>query len=104
LCVKNRFQILCLVYLIVISGNAGDSLAFHNNMQFTTKDQDNDAVSTKNCAETYAGAWWYNRCHTTNLNGLYLKGVTNEYAKGVVWLHWKGHSYSLKRTIRPIDY
>ena len=34
------------------SGTAGDSLAYHNNMAFTTKDSD-----SRNCAVSYTGAW-----------------------------------------------
>ncbi|KAK3698429.1 hypothetical protein QZH41_001194 [Actinostola sp. cb2023] len=86
------------------SGNGGDSLRdHHNNMQFSTKDRDNDAVSYA-CAIAFTGAWWYNTCHASNLNGLYLNGSTKLFAKGVVWSSWKGHYYSLKRVemkIRP---
>eukprot|EP00794_Sanderia_malayensis_P019237 gene19237-21165_t len=52
------------------SGNAGDSLLYHNNMKFSTYDRDND-VSGRNCAEMYKSGWWYTRCHRSNLNGLY---------------------------------
>ncbi len=41
----------------------GDSLSYHNGMQFSTKDQDNDMDRTVNCAEKYQGAWWYKNCH-----------------------------------------
>ena len=38
------------------SGTAGDSLAYHNNMAFTTKDKDNDKWNSSNCAARYTGA------------------------------------------------
>ena len=37
------------------SGNAGDSMSYHNGMKFSTYDQDND-VWDGNCAQTYRGA------------------------------------------------
>ena len=53
------------------SGNAGDSLAYHNNMKFTTKDNDLDLDSAVNCAQQYEGAFWYRSCSAANLNGVY---------------------------------
>ena len=78
----------------------------HVGHKFSTPDQDND-VWTNRCAVTYKGAWWYEKCHSSNLNGAYLRGVTTSYADGVVWHHWRGLHYSLRFTemkIRPFDY
>jgi hypothetical protein len=57
------------------SGNCGDSLSLHDGNMFTTKDRDND-ISEDNCAQRFGGAWWYKNCHASNLNGLYLQGIT----------------------------
>ena len=68
-------------------------------MQFSTKDQDNDhGDHVSNCAEHYKGAWWYNDCHRSNLNGLYLNGSGAPFAIGVNWYAFRGYHYSLKRT------
>ncbi|XP_022107434.1 ficolin-1-like [Acanthaster planci] len=80
------------------SGTAGNSLYGHSNQQFSTKDRDNDVQRSGHCAVKYSGAWWYKSCHYSNLNGLYLGGQTSEFAKGVVWKHWKGYYYSLKHS------
>ena len=68
------------------------------------EDRDNDSNSG-NCAVKYKGAWWYNNCYHSNLNGLYLHGKVND--QGMVWYHWKKNDYSVKRfemKIRPKDF
>ena len=71
-------------------------------MSFTTKDRDNDKNNGGNCALGYKGGWWYNSCHYSNLNGLYLNGKNDP--KGMDWRLWKNAHYSVKTSemkIRP---
>eukprot|EP00118_Oscarella_pearsei_P025729 m.308666 g.308666 ORF g.308666 m.308666 type:complete len:179 (+) comp44473_c0_seq1:931-1467(+) len=62
------------------SGTAGNNLALHNGMKFTTKDNDNDPY-VLNCAKSYHGAWWYKSCHSSNLNG----GYHYKDFRGMMW-------------------
>ncbi|XP_028413252.1 microfibril-associated glycoprotein 4-like [Dendronephthya gigantea] len=75
------------------SGDAGDSLAWHNQMQFSTKDNDQSA----NCATRFKGAWWYKKCHHSNLNSLYL-GAGQSRETGMNWFYWKNSWRSMKKT------
>jgi len=85
------------------TGTSGDSLTYHSNRPFTTKDKDNDEwgggccedQGTGNCAVAFLGAWWYGACHTSNLNGHY--GDTN-YADGLDWAAITNRYESLKET------
>ncbi|CAH3133386.1 unnamed protein product [Pocillopora meandrina] len=102
---KDKYKLI-LVRLI-LSGNSGDSLAFHRGMPFTTRDQENNDHVDHNCAIKFKGAWWYRGCHRSNLNCLYLRGYHSSSGDGVNWFQWKGYHYSLKRTemkIRPKDF
>lgn len=85
------------------SGTAGDSLMQrHDGWQFSTTDRGNDGSSNKKCAALHKGAWWYQNCMDSNLNGFYMKGNTTEYAVGVVWRDFKGPYYSLRDTVMKI--
>ncbi|XP_013104023.1 ficolin-2 [Stomoxys calcitrans] len=73
------------------SGTAGDSLQAHINMEFTSRDRDHDK-DVSNCAQRYTGAWWYNKCHLSNLNGKY---GDNTFGKGINWHTYKGSNHSI---------
>ncbi|XP_063915238.1 microfibril-associated glycoprotein 4-like [Zophobas morio] len=82
------------------SGTAENGLRYHAGMKFTTKDKDQDPYvhDTGNCAQSFTGAWWYNKCHQSQLTGVYSE-KTDKY-KGVRW----GEKYYLKKArmlIRP---
>ena len=50
-----------------------NSMAYHNGMQFSTTDRDNDLYITRNnynCASSFEGSgWWYNHCRYILLTG-----------------------------------
>ena len=60
-------------------------------MKFTTQDVDNDLWSY-NCAQSHQGAWWFNNCGHSHLNGRHH----NQGVKGIIWYDFKRNDYSLK--------
>ena len=70
-------------------------MKIHNGMKWTTRDRDNDKGS-ENCAMRWSGAWWYNKCHNVNLNGLYPTTATT----GASYMSW----YLLARGFGNIIY
>uniref|UniRef100_A0A131YTL8 Fibrinogen-related domain containing protein n=1 Tax=Rhipicephalus appendiculatus TaxID=34631 RepID=A0A131YTL8_RHIAP len=93
-------------------GPAGwDALSYANKMMFSTFDRDNDQSTTNNCALIYKGAWWFQKCHNSNLNGLNLNGYHDSKGDGIDWSSTVGsqlgtyHSYPWARMmIRPVGY
>lgn len=79
------------------NGNCNDSLTYHNGSAFSTRDS-----ITNNCAILYKGAWWYKSCLKSNLNAMYLGGVTASYADGIVWNSCWGYYYSVKSSVMKI--
>ena len=80
-----------------ILGDAGDSLAYHNGMKFSTNDKDNDESNTQ-CAQKFKSAWWYKNCYQSSLNGRYSSKSTVARGHGIQWRAWKGDKYSLKKS------
>ena len=81
----------------------GDSLSYHNGMQFSTKDTDNDKNSD-NCAASYHGRWCYHSCHASSLNGEYLNNPRTSPSDGVYWCNFEGCNYLFRETeikVRP---
>ncbi|OXA37475.1 Fibrinogen C domain-containing protein 1 [Folsomia candida] len=73
----------------------GDSLAYHLGNKFSTFDRDNDNTN-HNCAERYMGAWWFNNCFLSHLNGEYKNSSTTISNGGLIWSLWTDWGYSLK--------
>ncbi|KFB50580.1 AGAP011197-PA-like protein [Anopheles sinensis] len=75
-------------------GTAGDSLAAHKGMKFSTVDRDND-LADGNCALRNGGGWWYFKCHPSNLNGYYLNKMD---WIAIIWHTFKNSTQGLAYT------
>lgn len=74
------------------SGTAGDSLIYHKDAKFSTRDRDNDDNQGGNCASRCSGAWWYKNCADSNLNGVYMR---ENGAKAMSWYHYRLSRFGL---------
>ena len=86
------------------SGTAGDGMIDdkrhghnHYGRKFSTRDNDNDGHPSA-CAVGFRGAWWFNDCYQSHLNGIYYNHVTEGILNGIIWHDWRGVDYSLKFT------
>ncbi|VDI75140.1 Hypothetical predicted protein [Mytilus galloprovincialis] len=70
----------------------------NNGMKFSTYDRDNDNHTTDNCAEKYRGAWWFNACYMSHLNGEY----DQNFPSGIQWKTFGGTLSSSIMEIRRI--
>ncbi|KAM9856387.1 angiopoietin-related protein 7 [Aulostomus maculatus] len=95
------------LFLANYSGNAGDSLRYHNNTNFSTNNKDNDKC-VDDCAALRKGGYWYNCCTDSNLNGIFYRyGEHTKNADGITWYGWHGPNYSLKKVevkVRPVGF
>lgn len=95
------------LFLANYSGNAGDSLRYHNNTNFSTNNKDNDKC-VDDCASLRKGGYWYNCCTDSNLNGVFYRyGEHTKNTDGITWYGWHGPNYSLKKVemkVRPMGF
>ncbi|XP_037716195.1 microfibril-associated glycoprotein 4 [Drosophila subpulchrella] len=102
--IGNANESYALSLLGKYSGDAGDSLRYHQGMPFSTFDHD---TLGHGCARIYVGGWWYDQCQRSNLNGQYLEGGKFEpklSGRGITWMSWRGYDYGYKfaqMMIRP---
>ena len=80
------------------NGTIDNSLTYHNGMKFSTKDKNQDIYQ---CAVTFGfGAWWYNACHSSNLNGPNF-GHAKADSKSMCWYGFpKSGQYISLKTIK----
>ena len=95
---KATFNIAHLLHVNLYVIISDDSLSFHKNMRFSTKDEDHDTNKSKSCSSVFHGAWWYADCHKSNLNGqYYMHDGDVPGHKGIHWKFWTGSEYSLAK-------
>ena len=89
---------MMMLMILMLNLSPGDSLSYHNNAPFSTRDKDNDQ-SSMNCAYTYDGAWWYKECYLSNLNGKYTTSHFNSHP----WLYWQSRPMTFSQMkMRPM--
>jgi len=95
-------------YVLTVSGHSGsapDSLAWQNDMEFSTTDNDNDYHGS-NCAYMYGGGggWWYKGCFQSNLNGRYYpeESRNTSATNGIIWKDFVWKKDSLEKVSMSI--
>ncbi|XP_058120234.1 microfibril-associated glycoprotein 4-like [Anopheles coustani] len=100
--IGNETELYVLKKLGTYSGTAGDALQANKDHKFSTFDRDND-LDIGNCAKGMHGAWWYELCTVSNLNGRYENTTSDISAMSWAYfkMDWRGLSYS-RMMIREI--
>ena len=87
---------------------------YHNNSQFTTPDDDNDAMTSGSCVDHHPSCdcarngFWYNNCAKFNPTSAYCStNGCGDPAKNLHYNSFGGHSYTMSRItmmIRPREF
>ena len=83
-----------------VFGTIRESFSYHNNMKFTTIDEDN-TIDGRNCAKEFIGGWWFRNCYATCLtceNNLAGQWLMNDNNGNLANYH---HYSNIKMLIRP---
>ena len=74
------------------SGTANDAMYYNSGQPFSTRENDNDGSSSRNCAShsQYYAPWWHKNCNHANLNGKYSSSRLSNVYSGIHWTQWKG--------------
>ena len=84
-------------YPLTIGGFTGvttDPFVIHNELRFSTHDNDNDK-NNNNCAVSYKSGWWFNSCFHINLNNQRPRVFLNSI--------WYSDLIRVEMKIRPLD-
>lgn len=86
------------------TGTAPDGLSNHNNVRFSTPDQDHDEWLDYHCAKEWTAGWWFNNCWFVILNGPYYNTTDVKY-RGISWNDWKSEQLKhVEMKIRPAGF
>ncbi|KAG0728420.1 Angiopoietin-related protein 1 [Chionoecetes opilio] len=85
------------------SSTGGDALEYHNGMEFSTFNQDNDGSGGGSCSEwSGGGGWWFNYCYYSNPTAIYPPAdlpPNTQVDHLVEWRKWQGY-YTYLSTFR----
>ncbi|KAF6016617.1 TNC [Bugula neritina] len=79
------------------TGNAGDALANHTGLAFSTKDK----TFPNNCSQTFEAGWWYaagGECFKCNLNGRLANSSYSDEYNAV----WEGGNFTFSTALKYI--